>query len=193
MELAQQQKLVARLCTNREFREEFFANPAQVAAREGLTVGAEGLAELHHEHLRQFARLLRTRRLGSVGVALPLTRRVLGNRFVECFKLYALRPPPPGVERVVVDAIGFVDFLCGQVGAEVFDPAWSVSLARYEAARLEAVWLGRRLVVRWLPHRIGPLLVQLAKGKVEAGSFNRPTLAIWWRGTERGRPHHWLV
>jgi len=193
MELAQQQKLVARLCTNREFREEFFANPAQVAAREGLTVGAEGLAELHHEHLRQFARLLRTRRLGSVGVALPLTRRVLGNRFVECFKLYALRPPPPGVERVVVDAIGFVDFLCGQVGAEVFDPAWSVSLARYEAARLEAVWLGRRLVVRWLPHRIGPLLVQLAKGKVEAGSFNGPTLAIWWRGTERGRPHHWLV
>lgn len=193
MELVQQQKLVARLCTNREFREEFFAHPAQVAAREGLTVGAEGLAELHPEHLRQFVRLLRTRRLGSMGVALPLTRRVLGNRFVECFKLYALRPTPPSVGRVVEDAIGFVDFLRGQMGAEVFAPPWSLSLARYEAARLEAVWLGRRLVVRWLPHRIGPLLAQLAKGKVEAGNFDRPTLAVWWRGTGRGQPRHWLV
>lgn len=192
MELAQQQKLVARLCTDREFREEFFANPAQVAAREALTVGAEGLTELHPEHLRQFARLLRTRRLGSVGVALPLTRRMLGNRFVECFKLYALRSPP-GAGRVVEDAIGFVDFLRGQMGAEVFDPPWIWSLARYEAARLEAVWLGRRLVVRCLPHRIGPALAQLAQGKVEAGSLRGPTLAVWWRGAGRGPPRHWLV
>ena len=193
MELAQQQKLVARLCIDREFREEFFANPAQVAAHQGLTVAAEGLAELHHEQLRQFARLLRTRRLGAVGAALPLTRRALGNKFVERFKLYALRPPPAGVQHPVADAIGFVDFLREHAREHQFERVWSLSLARYEAARLGARWLGHRLVVRWLPHRVGALLPHLAKGSVGAGNFDRPTLAVWWRWSDDGKLHHWLV
>ncbi len=193
MELALQQKLVARLCTDRTFREEFFENPARVAAHEGLTVAAEGLAELHHEQLRQFVRLLRMRRLGAVGVALPLTRKVLGNQFVECFKLYLLKRQQPEVPRAAEEAVEFVKFLQQHAGEHRFDPAWSVSLARYEAARLEAVWLGRRLVVRWLPHRVGELLAFLAEGPVEAGNFERPTLAVWWRWSAGGRPHHWLA
>ena len=59
MELALQQKLVARLASDREFREKFFADPARVAASEGLTVAAEALAQIHHEQLRQLARVLR--------------------------------------------------------------------------------------------------------------------------------------
>ena len=95
MELALQQQLVARLCTDRTFREEFFADPQKVAAHAGLTVAAEGLAQLHPEQLRQFARLLRTRRLGEVAVSLPLTRQALGPQFGESFKRYALQGPPP--------------------------------------------------------------------------------------------------
>jgi hypothetical protein len=193
MELAQQQKLVARLCTDREFREEFFANPVAVAAHQGLTAGAEGLAELHPERLRQFARLLRTRQLGTVGVALPLTRRVLGNQFVECFKIYALRPPAPGVQRAAEDAVKFVEFLRQHAQQQPFEPAWGLSLARYEAARLEAVWLGRRLVLRVFPHRVGRLVALLAKGSVsKEEQFGGASLAIWCWCSSRRRPRHWI-
>lgn len=192
MELALQQKLVARLCTDRAFREEFFAAPAQVAAHEGLTVAAEGLASLHPEQLRQFARLLRTRRLGEAGEALPLTRRALGFRFADLFKAFAIQGLPPG-EHMGEDAVAFVNFLEQQAVTQPLEPAWVRSLARYEATRVEAEWLGRRkLVVRQFPHALRRLLPAFAAGGVPEGDFSGWTLAVWCCASSGQRPRHWL-
>lgn len=191
MELALQQKLVARLATDREFRERFFADPARVAANEGLTVAAEGLAQIHQEQLRQFARLLRTRRLAQAGLRLPLTRMALGLRFADHFRNYAVNPQPPG-QRPSEDAIGFARFLDARAAEHSLDPAWAVSLARYEAAKIEAEWHGRRLVVRFLPHAVRLLATLLAAGEVPPGSYRRRSPAIWWRASATSRLKHWL-
>lgn len=191
MELALQQKLVARLATDREFREKFFADPARVAASEGLTVAAEGLAQIHQEQLRQFARLLRTRRLAQVGLRLPLTRKALGPRFVDLFRNYAVNPPP-AVQRPSEDAIAFARFIEAHAAEHGLEPAWALSLARYEAARLQAEWHNRRLVIRILPHAVRRLTELLAAGAVPEGSHRRATFAIWWRASAGSRLKHWL-
>lgn len=191
MELARQQKLVARLAIDRAFRETFFADPSRVAASEGLTGAAEALVKIHHEQLRQLARVLRRRRLGQVGVQLPLTRKALGSRFGDLFRNYAVAPPPG--TRPFEDALGFVRHLVKHASAQGLEPDWALSLARYEAAQLEATWLNRRMVICFLPHGVGKLAALLAKGDVPPGSHRRPTLALWWRTSSRSRLKHWLL
>ncbi len=191
MELALQQKLVARLATDREFRERFFADPARVAANEGLTVAAEGLAQIHQEQLRQFARLLRTRRLAQVGLRLPLTRKALGLRFADHFRNYAVSLQPPG-QRPTEDAIAFAEFLEGPAAEQSLEPAWAISLARYEAAKIAAEWHGRRLIIRCLPHGVRQLAAHLALGEVPPGTYKRLTPVIWWRASAASRLKHWL-
>ena len=186
MELALQQKLLARLVTERSFREQFFADPARVAASEGLTVAAESLAKLHPEQLRQLARVLRRRRLGSVGVQLPLTRKALGPRFADLFRNYAVNPPPG--PRPFEDALGFAAYLAAQQP----EPQWAVSLAQYEAAQLEATWFRRKLTVRWFPHAVKKLTALASAGDVPEGAYRRLTRAIWWRTGPRSRLRHWL-
>lgn len=190
MELALQQKLVARLVTSREFRERFFADPARVAASEGLTVAAESLARLHPEQLRQLTRVLRRRRLGQVGVQLPLTRKALGPRFADLFRNYAVNPAPGA--RSFEDALGFVRFLEAHADAQELEPAWALSLVRYEAAQLEATWRRPRLLVRTFPHAVKRLAALLSAGETPAGDQRRFTLAVWWRGSVASRLQHWL-
>lgn len=190
MELALQQKLVAQLVTDREYREKFFADPARVAASQGLTVAAESLVHLHHEQVRQLARVLRRRRLTQVGIQLPLTRKALGARFADLFRNYAVTPPPG--RRSFEDALGFAEFLEQHAAAQGLDPQWSLSLVRYEAAQLEAAWLGRRLVVRFLPHTVKKLAALLATGEVPAGSYQGFCPALWWRSSTHSRLKHWL-
>ncbi len=190
MELALQQKLVARLVTDREFREKFFADPARVAASEGLTVAAEALAQIHPEQVRQLARVQRRRRLAQAGVQLPLTRKALGTRFADLFRNYAVTPPPG--TRLFEDALGFVRHLDQHAATQGLEPQWALSLAHYEAAQLEATWLGRRLVFRCLPHAVKKLANLLAAGEVPAGSYRRISPALWWRASAYSRLKHWL-
>lgn len=190
MELALQQKLVARLATDREFREKFFADPARVAASEGLTVAAESLAQLHHEQVRQLARVLRRRRLAQAGIQLPLTRKAMGSRFADLFRNYAVSPPPG--KQPFEDALGFAAFLEQHASTQGLDPQWARSIARYEAAKLEATWLRRRLLVRCFPHAIKQLAALLIAGEVPPGSYQRSTTAVWWRTGASSRLKHWL-
>ncbi|MFM8470393.1 MAG: hypothetical protein ACKODH_10550 [Limisphaerales bacterium] len=189
MDRALQQQLLARLATDREFRERFFADPARVAASEGLTVAAEALAQLHQEQMRQFARLLRTRRLAQVSLRLPLTRKALGTRFADHFRNSAVDPSSAS-QRPSEDALGFARFLVEAHDAGL--PAWALSLARYEAASLDAEEHNRGLVVRCLPHAVRRLTELLATAIAPEGSHQRLSLAIWWRGSASSRLQHWL-
>ena len=190
MELALQQKLVARLASDRAFREKFFADPARVAASEGLSLAAEALVQIHQEQLRQLARVLRRRRLAQVGVQLPLTRKALGARFADLFRNYAVSPAPG--KHPYEDALGFARHLEQHAATQGLEPQWTLSLVRYEAAQLEATWLGRRLVLRCLPHAVKQLAALLAVGDVPAGSYQRFSPALWWRASGSSRLKHWL-
>ena len=176
MELALQQKLVARLASDRAFREKFFADPARVAASEGLSLAAEALVQIHQEQLRQLARVLRRRRLAQVGVQLPLTRKALGARFADLFRNYAVSPAPG--QHPYEDALGFARHL--------------EQHAATQGLVLEATWLGRRLVLRCLPHAVKQLAALLAVGDVPAGSYQRFSPALWWRASGSSRLKHWL-
>jgi hypothetical protein len=191
MELARQQKLIARLAIDRAFRETFFADPARVAANEGLTGAAEALVKIHHEQLRQLTRVLRRRRMAQVGEQLPLTRKALGSHFADLFRNYAVTPPPG--TRPFEDALGFARHLGKQASSQGLDPSWALSLARYEAAHLEATWTNRRLVVCFLPHGVKKLAALLATGDAPPGSYRRLTLAVWWRATSKSRLAHRLI
>jgi len=192
MELIRQQKLVVQLCTDHALLEEFLAAPAQVTTREGLTVGAESLAKLNPGQLRQFARLLRMRRLEEAGTALPLTRRALGHRFAELFTAYALQNPPPG-KRLGQDAIAFVNYLQQSNPTKPLNPVWLMSLASYEAARVEVEWLGqRKLLVRKFPHALRRLLKAFEADGVPKGDFSGWTLAVWCSSSSGRQPRHWL-
>lgn len=190
MELALQQKLLARLATHREFREQFFADPARVAASEGLTVAAESLTRLQHEQVKQLSRVLRRRRLGQVGVHLPLTRKALGARFSDLFRNYAVHPVPG--PRVWEDALGFARFIEAHAAEHGLNPAWAVSLARYEAAQLEATWLRPKFQFCIFPHAVKKLAALLPKGEVPPGEHRRFTPALWWRPSGNSRLGHWL-
>ena len=190
MELALQQKLVARLVADREFREKFFADPVRVAAREGLTVAAESLAQIQHEQLRQLARVVRRRRLAQVGIQLPLTRKAMGARFADLFRNYAVSTPPGSLP--FEDALGFAVYLEQHAAAQGLDPEWALSLVRYEAAKLDATWLGGRLLVRCFPHAIKQLAALFVAGEVPPGSYRRASTAVWWRTTASSRLKHWL-
>lgn len=190
MELARQQKLLARLATQREFREQFFADPARVAASEGLTVAAESLARLSHEQVKQLSRVLRRRRLGQVGVQLPLTRKALGPLFSELFRNYAVHPVPG--PRAWEDALGFARFIEKHAQEHGIEPAWAVSLARYEATQLEATWQRPKYLFRTFPHAVKKLAAFLTAGEVPPGEHRKFTPALWWRPAVNSRLGHWL-
>ena len=192
MELACQEQLIARLATDREFREAFFTDPARVAATEGWTAAVEALGPLHHEQMRQFARLLRTRRLALVGQRLPGTRKALGPRFGEVFRYYAVLTAPPG-ETADQDAQRFAKYLGEYAGEHELSPAWVLSLARYEALGLQAEAKGRQFTVRVFPHAVKKLMALLAAGEVPPGEYRRKTTAIWWRAAARRRLRHKLI
>ena len=191
MELALQQKLVARLVTDREFREKFFAAPARVAASEGLSVAAESLAQIQPEQVRQLARVHRRRRLAQAGVQLPLTRKALGARFADLFRNYAVTPPPG--KHPFEDALGFAAYLAAHAAPPTLEHAWMGSLVRYEAAQLAATWRGKKFTSRVFPHAVGQLAKLLPLGEVPAGEYRRATVAIWWRSTHRARLKHWRL
>ncbi|MEN9575999.1 MAG: hypothetical protein RL514_3854 [Verrucomicrobiota bacterium] len=191
MELALQQKLVARLVTDRAFREKFFADPARVAASEGLTVAAESLAQIQPEQVRLLTRVHRRRRLAQAGMQLPLTRKALGARFADLFRNYAVTPPPG--KHPFEDALGFAAYLAANAGPPTLEHAWMGSLVRYEAAHLAATWQRKKFIGRVFPHAIGQLVELLATGEVPVGEYRRTTLAIWWRSSNRARLKHWRL
>ncbi len=190
MDLARQQKLVAQLVSDHTFCEAFFAAPARVAASEGLAVASQSMAQIHPEQVREFARFQRDRRLAQAEAHLPLTRKALGKRFADLFHSYSL-VPPPGTRRFE-DALGFVQHLDQHAEANGLEPEWALSLARYEAAQIEAVWLDRRLVFRCLPHAVKKLAAMLAAGEVPEGYCRRISPVLWWRIFPDSRLKHWL-
>src|SRR5262249_48734891 len=143
------------------------------------------LAGVSSRQVEQFAGSLRRKRRSQVRAFLPIAARALGDRYGALFERYAAEAAPRGSRADIDDAIGFVEAL-GRWGDDD-RPPWIVDAARYELAWNRAARAGRQPVVRAFRFPVG----QLIRERPLAGPVApRPTLAIWWRWTRRGRIRH---
>jgi hypothetical protein len=190
MGLAEVQGALARLYVDPTLRDRFFADPAAVGVELGL--GAEearDLAVVSRRQVEQFAGSLRRKRRDQVRRVIPIAASSLGDRFGGLFERYADGSEPRGSKADLDDALGFVEAL-GR-WADDDRPPWAVDLARYELAWRQAAQAGRRPVVRAFRFPVARLAS--AREADAAAVSPRPTLAIWWRPTQRGRIRHVVV
>jgi hypothetical protein len=189
MGLAEVQGALARLYIDPALRDRFFADPAAAAAELGLGPGeARGLAGVSRRQVEQYADALRRKRRDQARRVIPIAARALGGRFGGLFERYAAEAAPRGSTADLDDAAGFVAAL-GR-WADDDRPPWVVDLARYELAWRQAARSGRRPLVRAFRFPVA----RLATGRGTGGPFTpRPTLAIWWRPTPRGRIRHLVI
>src|SRR6185312_9999666 len=150
---------------------------------------ARGLAGVSRRQVEQFADSLRRKRLDQVRRVIPIAARALGDRFGRLFERYIEEASPRGSRADLDDALGFID----AVGRWADDdrPPWVVDLARYELAWRQAARAGRRPIVRAFRFPVARIVTgREAEAAVIAP---RPTLAIWWRLTPRGRVRHIVI
>ena len=192
MGLAEVQGVLARLYVDPALRDRFFADPASVGVELGL--GAEesrDLAGVSRQQVEQFAGSLRRKRRDQVRRVIPIAARALGDRFAGLFERYAAESPPRGSKADLDDAIGFVDALAS--GTDADRPPWAADLARYELAWRQAVRAGCRPVVRTFRFPVAALAAGRRTDLLAEPALPRPTLAIWWRPSPRGRIRHVVV
>jgi hypothetical protein len=190
MGLAEIQGALAQLYVDQTLRDRFFADPVGVGAE--LRLGADearDLAGVSRRQVEQFAGSLRRKRRDQVRRVIPIAARALGDRFGGLFERYIAESAPRGSKADLDDAIGFVDALVRCT--EEDRPPWVVDLARYELTWRQAVRSGIRPVVRAFRFPVA----SLAAGRpADAAAVSpRPTLAVWWRPTPRGRIRHIVV
>jgi hypothetical protein len=190
MGLAEIQGALARLYVDPTLRDRFFADPAAVGAE--LRLGAEearGLAGVSRRQVEQFAGSLRRKRRDQVRRIIPIAARTLGDRYGPLFERYVADAAPRGSMADLDDAVGFVEAL-GR-WADDDRPPWVVDLAHYELAWRQAMRAGCRPIVRAFRFPVARLVP--GREPDAAAIAPRPTLAVWWRPTPRGRVRHVIL
>lgn len=181
MGLAERQKALAQLYTDESLRERFIADPLEVCRELGFAKDeAERIAAIPPARVTNFARSLHNKRRGEVRKILPLTSRVLGDSFNECFEHYAAQNLPGGIKKHLGDALAFASQLEKRVREDLDKPRWILDLVRYERARIKAADPRCRLVVRYFRHDVRLLLRSLAN-RQEADVEPRRCIAVWAR------------
>ncbi|PYS80226.1 MAG: hypothetical protein DMF66_00085 [Acidobacteria bacterium] len=135
MGLSEIEQILARLSTDEGLRGRFVDDPFALGRELGLSAAES--RQLRREaaaRFDSFAASSRERRLVEMGKLLPLTRRVLGNRFAAHFKRYVSTHKPGGIERLFGDAIGFAGYLEKSLRGERVGSGWRLELLRYERA-----------------------------------------------------------
>lgn len=190
MGLLKTQQFLARLYTDAALRERFFRDPKAVATELGLDPDdAQQLAQLSVSRVSFFAGSLVRKRLNEVRKLLPLSSRVLGRTFGNLFWRYAETHTLEAYKPHQQDAVNFAIYLQQGV-AEYVTPGWAIDLARYEAAYIETIGLGRRWTVRWFRYPLRKLIQSLITRDGAPPPAPRPALAIWFRLSHGGKLRH---
>jgi hypothetical protein len=181
MGLAETQEALARLYTDADVRDRFFAGPRARAPGLGLSEAeAEALASVEQDRLRWFARSLVAKRLSAVASLLPLTTAALGADFPRLFRAHAREYLPTGTKKHRDDALAFLRHLEARAGL----PRGPV----LDTARYEACWL---LVTEPRPRCLVRLLrlPSVTEDAPPSPASGPPSLAVWIR--IGATVHHW--
>jgi hypothetical protein len=188
MSLSDIEQILTRLSADEELRARFVENPFALARELGLSPsGARQLRRRAAERFDSFANTPRERRFVQVNKLLPLTHRVLKERFTNYFDGYVAEHGPPAVERLFGDVLHFAEYLEEKLKGDYLGSGWTLDLLRFEKSRVKAADPNRRLVVQTFRHDISRLVRGIARKDKEAllEVVVRRSVAVWWRR----RPH----
>ncbi|KAK0038630.1 DNA-binding protein [Biomphalaria pfeifferi] len=156
MSLKEQQNLLARLYTDSELREDFFAEPDKIGLDFDLTRNeiAE-IVEIAPQELEFFAESLFWKRLREAEKFIPLTVKALNQDFHPLFRQFSQIFNPQSVKKHLEDALEFCRFL--QKG-EVSEIAQNIAV--FEKTKLEFFGYGKRIAFCKLTCDIKPFLTE---------------------------------
>src|SRR6185369_7897216 len=104
MSLQEQQNLLAKLYTDAEFRRAFLSMPEKIGIENELNkIEIKEIAGIMPEELDFFADSLFWKRLREVEKFLPLTRKVLGEDFINYFRRFSQNFNPQTVKKHIED------------------------------------------------------------------------------------------
>ncbi|MBC7898489.1 MAG: hypothetical protein H7070_00370 [Saprospiraceae bacterium] len=150
MSLRKQQDLLVRLLTDESMRRSFSLDPNGVGTTHGLN--SPEIADLENiipDELAHFAESLIRKRCNEVEKILPLTTRELGTVFESTFQQFANSYNPVSTKKHIEDALEFCVFLLrSRVDLAVRETA------KYEQAKLQFYFGGKRVVFRRLRHDV---------------------------------------
>ena len=186
MGLAEVEQILGLLTTDAELRERFVHDPLVVGREMGLSAGETRQVARHASaRIDSFGGTPRGRRLLELSKLLPLTQRVLADRFSAHFKTFAADHPAVGARQLMEDAQDFASYLAGRLREERVGPGWTLDLLRFEKARLKAADPSRRWVARYFRHDISRLVRCVARREETPTAARRSTVAVWWRPHRR--------
>jgi hypothetical protein len=188
MSLSDIEQILTRLSSDEALRARFVENPFALARELGLSAsGARQLRRAAAARFDSFANTPRERRFVQVNKLLPLTHRVLRERFTNYFDGYVREHGPPAVERLFGDVLRFAEYLEAKLKDDYLGSGWTLDLLRFEKARVKAADPNRRLVVQTFRHDISRLVRGIARKDKDAllEVVVRRSIAVWWRR----RPH----
>src|SRR5215212_1413296 len=188
MALSDIEQILTRLSSDEELRARFVENPFTLGRELGLTpAGTRRLRREAADRFDSFAATPHERRFVQVNKLLPLTHRVLSDRFTNYFDRYVAEHGAPAVERLFGDVLLFAEYLEAKLRDDYLGSGWTLDLLRFEKARVKAADPNRRLVVAYFRHDISRLVRGIARKDKDAmlEVVVRRSVAVWWRR----RPH----
>ncbi len=188
MSLSDIEQILTRLSTDEGLRARFVENPFALGRELGLTAaGTRQLRREAAERFNSFAATPRERRFVQVYKLLPLTHRVLRDRFTNYFDRYVAEHGLPAFENLFCDVLRFAEYLEEKLKEDYLGSGWTLDLLRFEKARVKAADPNRRLVVAYFRHDISRLVRGIARKDKEAmfEVVGRRTVAVWWRRRPR--------
>lgn len=179
MSLKEQQNLLARLYTDGELRENFFAEPDKIGFDFDLTrKEIAEIVEIAPQELDFFAESLYWKRLREAEKFIPLTVKILDQDFQPLFRQFSQIFNPQSVKKHLEDALEFCRFL--QKG-EVSEIARNVAL--FEKTKLEFFGYGKRIAFCKLTFDIKPFFTEnLAENLKRKRKF-----AVWIKSGNKTR------
>lgn len=188
MSLSEIEQILTRLSADKELRARFVENPFALGRELGLTpTRTRQLRRAAAERFDSFAATPSERRFVQVNKLLPLTHRVLRDRFMLYFNRYVAEHGPPAVEHLFADVLRFAEYLEEKLQEDYLGSGWTLDLLRFEKSRVKAADPNRRLVIQTFRHDISRLVRGIARKNKDAmlEVVVRRSVALWWRR----RPH----
>ncbi len=184
MSLSDIEQILTRLKSDERLRARFVENPFALGRELGLTpAGTRQLRREAAARFNSFAATPQERRFVQVNKLLPLTHRVLRDRFTAYFDRYVSEHGPPAVARLFGDVLRFAEYLEERLKEDYLGSGWTLDLLRFEKSRVKAADPNRRLVVQTFRHDISRLVRGIARKDKEAllEVVVRRSVAVWWR------------
>jgi len=186
MALSDIERILARLSAEPDLRARFVENPFALGRELGLSpTRTRRLRREAAERFDSFAATPRERRFVQVNKLLPLTHRVLKDRFTNYFDRYVAEHGALSFERLFGDVLHFAEYLEAQLREDYLGSGWTLDLLRFEKSRVKAADPKRRLVVAHFRHDISRLVRGVARRDAMFEVVVRRSVAVWWRR----RPH----